>query len=228
MWNNSDDDPELSRRSIELSSVIQPSDINLTDTSDNKNLEYKPIRKKSERMSAKVARMRSRGNERRENENRVENGEDELFEAPAFTNALRIIKVIALLLIGACALVGMAFSKITFVSITSRMYTLYSGRDFGGNDEKSSIFFQLVFILVIPEIVCLSHCLLWGFIGKTSKSFPWPSWKAMILVSVCIISYNYSKMSYHQEGFLLYCRDFAVCCLVDLTCTKSPTYSLVS
>lgn len=183
-----DDDPH---GAVELQRVLQPSNTtsftssttSLTD--DTSNTRPKLIRKKSERMSVRFARMRTRGNERREMENRAEDGEVDPIEVPSHANALRIIKVVSLLLIGACGLVGMVFSKITFVSITSRMYTLYEA-DINDDDEKSVIFFQLVFILVIPEIVSLGHCLVWGCIGKTSKNFPWPSWKAIALVSICM------------------------------------------
>ena len=127
-----------------------------------------------------------RGSELQKMENRVDDGEEDATESPSYKNTLRVIKIVALLLIGACALVGMVFSKITFVSITSQMYKLYNQAD-NRDDEKSVIFFQLVFILIIPEIVCLGHSFIQGCIGKTSKSFPWPSRKAMLLVSQCII-----------------------------------------
>ena len=191
-WKDGDDDPNLSRTTtvdttIELDSLNSPSDTNLTSETDlTSAADNKPqvTRKKSERLSVKFARMRVRGNQQREMEHRVEDGEDDAIQAPAHTGVLRIIKVTALLVIGACALVGMVFSKITFVSITGRMYTLYTTLPQDtGNNPRSVIFFQLVFILVIPEILSLGHCVIWGFIGKTSKSFPWPSWKAMVLVS---------------------------------------------
>ena len=60
----------------------------------------------------------------------------------SYINALRIIKVISLLLIGACALAGMITSKVTFVSITSRMFNLYSAQDNETmiNNQKSVVF----------------------------------------------------------------------------------------
>ena len=184
-WKDGDNDPNLGHRpstvdtTIELSSLNPSSDTNLTDTPDNN---IKVTRKKSERMSVKFARMRSLGNHLRVGDHPVEDGEDDGIQPPAYATALRLIKVVSLLVIGTCALAGMVFSKITFVSITSRMYTLYTGPN-TENNRKSVIFFQLVFILVIPEIICLLHCVVWGFIGKTSKSFPWPSLKSIILVS---------------------------------------------
>jgi len=124
---------------------------------------------------------------------RSDDEEEDPTESPYYANTLRIIKLASLLLIAGCALVGMVISKISFVSITSRMYTLSYSHPLTRDDEKtnknqkSMIFFQLVFILVIPEIMCLGHCLLWGVIGKTSKNFPWPSRKAVILVSVSVV-----------------------------------------
>ena len=191
-WTDRDNDPKIGTprdsQAIELNSIAHRSDtnseVNRSDINliEEKNTIPKVSRKKSERMSVKFARMRTRGNELREMENRVDDGEDDATELPSYNNTLRVIKIVALLLIGACALVGMVFSKITFVSITSQMYKLYNQAESRDN-EKSVIFFQLVFILIIPEIVCLGHGLIQGCIGKTSKNFPWPSWKAMLLVS---------------------------------------------
>ena len=124
-----------------------------------------------------------RGSELQKMESRVDDREEDATESPSYKNTLRVIKIVALLLIMACALVGIVFSKITFVSITSQMYKLYNQADNRADNEKSVIFFQLVFILIIPEIVCLGHSFIQGCIGKTSKNFPWPSWKAMLLVS---------------------------------------------
>ena len=129
---------------------------------------------------------------RMENNNRVEEEDNDHTQQLSYTNILRIIKLVSLLLIGTCALFGMVCSKITFVSISSRMYILYSNPESVDAETrsvdvyKSVIFFQLVFILLIPEILCLGHCLLWGFIGKSSKTKPWPSWKAICLVSVLL------------------------------------------
>ena len=129
--------------------------------------------------------------ERMKKRNRVEEEDDNPpTQSLSHTNILRIIKLVSLVLIGACALFGMVCSKITFVSISSRMYTLYSSPSDQDDEitsiDKSTIFFQLVFVLVIPEILCFGHCLLWGFIGKSSKNKPWPSWKAICLVRLIV------------------------------------------
>ena len=134
------------------------------------------------RPSVKFRHFRKQGVMQREMENH-DSGEhpDVAAVEPTHSNLLRVIKIVALFLIAACTLVGTVFSKISFVSITSRMYTLYT--DNAGNPIKSQIFVQLVFVLIVPEIVCFFHCLVWGVIGKTDRSFPWPRWRAMLLVS---------------------------------------------
>ena len=209
-WSNKDDDPGLAVKTVKIelnpvgqqsttnlvddestnideSNIVdQPNNVDQSDNVDHPTFKPPPFnRQKTERLTTKRARMRNRGNQLREMENRAEDGEGSGGELSSSSHALRFIKVVALLLIGGCALVGMVFSKITFVSITSQMYKLYIAPE-DRNNEKSTLFFQLVFILIIPEIICLAHCLIRGCVGKTSKTFPWPTWKAIFLVSVDI------------------------------------------
>ena len=98
-------------------------------------------------------------------------------------NYLRIIKWTALFLIGACVLVGTVLSKISLVSITGRMFNLTRFPD-EHVLPRSVLFIQLTFFLVIPEIVSFIRCLVWGVIGKTTESFPWPTISAFVLVSL--------------------------------------------
>ena len=94
------------------------------------------------------------------------------------------IKRIALLIIGLCVLVGAILSKITLVSITGRMFSLVSFPDEDNHTLPQSILFaQLTLILVIPEVVSLMRCLIWGVIGKTKERFPWPNRKTILVVS---------------------------------------------
>ena len=192
-WNNKDDDPGLTVKSkpTELISVGQQSTTvvheftNIDESSildQPNNVDHSTFKSPPDSSPPSLS-MRSRGNQLRELENRAEDGEDKGGELSSSSNALRFIKVVLLLLIGACTLVGMVFSKITFVSITSQMYKLYIVPE-DRNNEKSTLFFQLVFILIIPEIICLAHCLIRGCVGKTSKTFPWPTRKSIFLVSV--------------------------------------------
>ena len=96
----------------------------------------------------------------------------------------RNIKRIALVVIAIFVCVGGVVSKVTLVSITGRMFSLVSLRD--GNMQtlpQSALFAQLTLILVIPEVVSFVRCLIWGVLGKTAESFPWPSRSAFIAVS---------------------------------------------
>ena len=104
---------------------------------------------------------------------------------------LRVIKWTALFLIGACILVGTVLSKVSLVSITGRMFNLTRFPD-GHALPRSVLFIQLTFFLIIPEVVSFIRCLVWGFIGKTTESFPWPSLLALVLVSLAkTLLHNY-------------------------------------
>ena len=95
---------------------------------------------------------------------------------------LRIIKRIALTFVAIFVCVAAVSSKVSLVSITARMYNLTSQK-FQEEELRSTLFIQLTLSLVIPEVVSFIRCLVWGVIGKTTKSFPWPSRKALIGVS---------------------------------------------
>ena len=102
---------------------------------------------------------------------------------------LRIIKWTALFLIGACVLVGTVLSKVSLVSITGRMFNLTRFPD-EHVLPRSVLFIQLMFFLVIPEVVSFIRCLVWGVIGKTTESFPWPTLSAFVLVSLIRVRYS--------------------------------------
>ena len=183
LWQQENGGPEF-QSNVELStfnsvSFKEPE----RNTSPEKSDTFQQV---PERPSVKYRRFHNRGVMQRELENHTIGDHRDVAAAaaaePAHSKLLRIIKIVALVLIAACTLVGTVFSKISFVSITSRMYTLYTDNS-SANSDKSQIFVQLVFILVVPEIVCFLHCLVWGVIGKTDRSFPWPSRKAVLLVS---------------------------------------------
>ena len=96
---------------------------------------------------------------------------------------LRIIKWISLVFVALSVCVGAVLSKVSLVSITGRMFDLTSYPD-GNTVPRSVLFIQLTLLLVIPEIVSFTRCLVWGVIGKTTKRFPWPSRAVLIRVSL--------------------------------------------
>ena len=99
---------------------------------------------------------------------------------------LRIIKYIALCLIALCVCAGAVLSKVSLVSITGRMFYLSKSDPDDDPTPRSVLFIQLTFMLVVPEVVSFVSCLVRGVIGKTTKSFPWPTWRAL----VCVSQYN--------------------------------------
>jgi len=132
------------------------------------------------RPSVKYRSFRYKGVRQRQLEASAEHSGVQAGQA-THSKLLRLIKIVALIIIAACTLVGTVFSKITFVSITGRMYSLTLAT--GSDADQSQLFVQLVFILIVPEVVSFLHSLAWGVIGKTDTSYPWPSWRAVILVS---------------------------------------------
>ena len=177
LWQKENGGPEF-QNDIELSSV-NPVKFNepVRDSPKDTHVVFKetPVRP-----SVKYRHFRNKGVQQRQMEDSAEHS-DVQAEQPVHYKLLRIIKIVALIIIAACTLVGTVFSKITFVSITGRMYSLTLAT--GSDADQSQLFVQLVFILIVPEVVSFLHSLAWGVIGKTDRSFPWPSWRAVILVS---------------------------------------------
>jgi len=107
---------------------------------------------------------------------------------------LRIAKFAAVSFVVLCATIGTTVNKVTLVSITGRMHDLSSNFcDYNKASELSMedqsqmgsiCFFQLVAIMIIPDFVSFLRCLIWGVAGKTTDTFPWPTWKSILLVRV--------------------------------------------
>ena len=99
---------------------------------------------------------------------------------------LRITKYTAISLVVFCALIGTIVNKVTLVSITGRMHNLYNSTGTSLQKEKngSKLYIELVMIMVIPDFVSFFRCLIWGVIGKTTETFPWPTWKSVLLVRI--------------------------------------------
>ena len=83
-------------------------------------------------------------------------------------------------------------SKLTLVSLTDKL------RAATGN-EAVTLYWYLQFILLIPTFITFLRCLVFGVIGKTTKSFPWPKTKAIIFVSVYVLLLN---VLYHTDAHI--------------------------
>ena len=99
---------------------------------------------------------------------------------------LRIAKLAAISFVVLCAIIGATLNKVTLVSITGRMYNVTNHNNSSiKNHRLGSIYFiELVIIMAIPDVVSFFRCLIWGVIGKTAETHPWPSWKSIVMVSV--------------------------------------------
>ncbi|XP_065897233.1 chitin synthase chs-2-like isoform X2 [Dysidea avara] len=83
----------------------------------------------------------------------------------------RVIKWISLCIVALCLLTATVLSKVSLVNITGRMFHLSNA----SSNARSVLFIQLVFLMLIPEVISFFRCLFWGVIGKTTKKFPLPS-----------------------------------------------------
>ena len=83
------------------------------------------------------------------------------------------------------------FSKLTLVSITDQLRNVTWNITASGTrvpDEIASrsratrLYWQLFFIMVLPNVLTLARSFVFGVFGKTKKSFPWPMPSAILLV----------------------------------------------
>lgn len=84
-------------------------------------------------------------------------------------------------------LVSAALSKVCFVNIAAQLNANSSvGNGSGGAKRRSIAFVQLVLVLCVPQAFTILKTLFLGILGKTVKRFPWPTWKALLKVCVCV------------------------------------------
>ena len=110
-------------------------------------------------------------------------------ETPQKSVGLLIIKWTALCIVALCLWTATVVSKVSVVSITGRMFSLSeSVTPESRNDRvRSVLFIQLVFLLLIPEVLSFIRCLCWGVIGKSTKKYPWPTRREMFEVRSYIV-----------------------------------------
>lgn len=131
-------------------------------------------------------------------------------DSPQKSISLRVIKWISLCVVALCLWTATVVSKVSFVSITGRMFNLSEVTSTQNNRVRSILFIQLVFLMLVPEVISLFRCLFWGAIGKTTKKFPWPSKRALAWVSATTVQNLWVRLallafqvparySYHQS-----------------------------
>lgn len=80
-------------------------------------------------------------------------------------------------------------SKLSVISMTSRLNVMNEtgmeeepARN-GGKSEAVGLYWQLLLAMVLPSVFTLFRTLLLGMCGKQTVNFPWPTKKAIVVVS---------------------------------------------
>lgn len=88
-------------------------------------------------------------------------------------------------------------SKLTLVSLTGRLRNVTHSinvhdplnatrRNITLEERNTAVtlYWYLQFIVLIPNVLTFLRCLVFGVLGKTTKTFPWPNGRALVLVSM--------------------------------------------
>ena len=79
-------------------------------------------------------------------------------------------------------LVSTALSKVCFANIAAQLNNNSLVGSKAEVKRRSVAFIQLVLVLCVPQAVTILKTLFLGILGKTTKHFPWPTWRALIKV----------------------------------------------
>ena len=100
------------------------------------------------------------------------------------------IGVVLFILVLGCSM----FSKLSLVSITDKLRTVTWNRSQSEKsraeiaeltDEAATLYWQLFFVMILPNVLTFGRSFVFGVFGKTRKSFPWPTPSAVLLVRTC-------------------------------------------
>ena len=132
--------------------------------------------------------METNGQQQEEDENKYIPG----------TRVFFVIKVLFGIIFFLLVLVCTVFSKLTLVSLTDKLRELSFCNNTTVNPtytEKSenslpmlvSLYWQLLLVMVIPTFIVFMRSLVFGVLGKTTQTYPWPKMKSAILVSFDLV-----------------------------------------
>lgn len=99
------------------------------------------------------------------------------------------IKIIIGVILLVVVLGSSVLSKLTLVSLTDRLrYVTVNSSDIASISSEAhsaavTLYWYLQFVLIVPSLITFLRCLVVGVIGKTTKSFPWPTLKMAVVVS---------------------------------------------
>ena len=106
------------------------------------------------------------------------------------TSVLMGLKVMSEIFLSCLVLLCTVFSKLSLVGLTddlsevTRLVQNGSGSDPSTVTRGVSVYWQLLLVLLIPNCITFCRCMLFGLVGKSSQSFPFPHQKAFIMVSI--------------------------------------------
>lgn len=109
-------------------------------------------------------------------------------QQPGSTTVLMGLKVMCEIFLSCLVLLCTVFSKLSLVGLAShlgevrRLLNNGSGSDPDAIRQGVSLYWQLLLILLIPNCITFLRCLLFGFVGKSAQSFPFPRKSAFIAV----------------------------------------------
>ncbi len=122
----------------------------------------------------------------------AENGPDTGEDSETGTRRVLFgIKSFIGVLLFAIVLVSTVLSKVTLISMTGKlrnhMWNIHANapksNSEGSRGEVAVLYWQLLFVMVLPHCVTFLRSFFVGVFGKTRKSFPWPTPRAAVLVS---------------------------------------------
>ena len=101
------------------------------------------------------------------------------------------------MLFGIKAAIGLVFliailasavlSKLTLVTLTDQL-RIAKGDSPEARETQVTLYWYIQLILLIPSFITFVRCFVVGVIGKTTKSFPWPTGKAILYVRLSVLS----------------------------------------
>ncbi|KAL5496346.1 hypothetical protein EMCRGX_G012610 [Ephydatia muelleri] len=121
--------------------------------------------------------------------------------------SFRALKVVIGALLLVLVLSSAVVSKLTLISMTSRLGSALVDDEPGA---AVSLYWQLLFVIMVPQCVTFVRTMLRGVCGKRTSTFPWPTFRALL---VGIVSSTVEVI--------------AMTCLVFLVLTHLPKISAI-
>ena len=94
------------------------------------------------------------------------------------------IGLVFLIVVLACTVL----SKLTLVTLTDQLRIAEGDSTEDHATTRVTLYWYIQLILLIPSFITFVRCFIVGVIGKTTKSFPWPTGKAILYVRLSVLS----------------------------------------